>query len=89
MSFVYRDNHIPLFDEVKPSIVPCWAFHPLYPTSCTIHAMKRWLLGFWSGLPVYSMVHILPLLLFRYKTLLKRFGLTTFCMYFSLLIIAW
>lgn len=70
--FVGRDNHIPVFEQDHPSILPCWVFHPLYPSSCTIHAMKRWLLGFWSGVPVYSMVHILPLLLFRYKTLLKR-----------------
>lgn len=65
------DNAIPDWHEERPSFIPCHVLHPLHAPSCTVHAIKRWFIGFWSGLSVYATVHLVPLLLFRARSLVK------------------
>jgi hypothetical protein len=46
--------------------VPCSQFHE---GSCEMHALKRLLLIFPKGLKVYGPVHLIPLLIFKFKQL--------------------
>lgn len=54
-------------------MLPCEIFHPLEPSSCTMHAAKRFVLGLKASLAVYVPVHIIPLLLFRFKAIMQRY----------------
>jgi hypothetical protein len=66
-----KDQKIPHYQHKYPNLLPCDVFHPLEPRSCTVHAAKRWLIGFRDALPLYSFVHLMPLVLFRLRALLS------------------
>jgi len=61
----------PAVSNPNMTFLPCSTLHPLYPSSCTIHAILRWFIGFKNSFHVYLPVHLLPLLLFRWRTILK------------------
>jgi hypothetical protein len=68
-----RDHKIAEYAPAeRPALIPCEVFHPTCPDSCTAHAGMRYLLGLKSAWPVYTPVHVIPLLLFRARTLLKH-----------------
>ncbi len=76
--YCHRDNHIPEYIVQPGVMVPCSVVHPAEPHSCFRHAMLRWMLGFKSSWTIYAVVHILPLLLFRAKSILRRYPVKTY-----------
>jgi Tim17/Tim22/Tim23/Pmp24 family len=66
------ENNIPHWNPPNPTLMPCSVLHPLEPHSCTLHAIKRWFIGFKTSIPVYTTVHGLPLIIFRLKQLMAE-----------------
>src|SRR5689334_4270432 len=69
---LFREHNIPPYAERTPPLVPCHVFHPMCPHSCTQHALIRWLKGFRASFLVYVPVHVIPLLLFHWRDLVKK-----------------
>lgn len=64
-------NKIPNYcPSSSDTMVPCSVFHP--PMSCNLQALYRLWVGFYSALPVYAPIHLFPLLMFRFKDVLKN-----------------